>query len=179
MAARSPRWAATNKKRMQQPACAIKPSQKILDVSQCIKYRRAASNDLPLLAELNYQLIRDEEHSNPMTVAQLEERMRIWLNSDYTAILFEDQSEVVAYALFREQPDEVYLRHLFVVRHRRRQNIGRRAMQLLLAEVWPANKRLSVSVLTTNTGAVAFWRAVGYSDYCLTLEMLPGDKRSF
>ena len=105
--------------------------------------------------------------------------MRGWLNADYIAIVFEDHAEVIAYALFREQPDEVYLRHLFVVRHRRRQNIGRCAMRLLLAEVWPASKRLTVSVLITNTGAVAFWRAVGYSDYCLTLEMLPGDKRSF
>jgi ribosomal protein S18 acetylase RimI-like enzyme len=150
-----------------------------LDVSQPLKYRRAAPNDIPLLAELNHQLIRDEGHNNPMTVAELEERMRGWLNADYTAIVFEDHAEVIAYALFREQPDEVYLRHLFVVRYRRRQNIGRCAMRLLLAEVWPAGKRLTVSVLITNTGAVAFWRAVGYSDYCLTLEMLPGDKRSF
>lgn len=130
------------------------------------------------MAELNRQLIRDEGHRNSMTVAQLEERMRGWLDGDYTAILFEDHSEVVAYALFHEQADELYLRHLFVVRHRRRQNIGRRAMQLLLADVWPANKRLTVSVLTSNTAAIAFWRAVGYSDYCLTLEMLPGNKQN-
>lgn len=150
-----------------------------MDLSQNINYRRAIPNDLPLLAELNHQLIRDEGHHNPMTVAQLQERMQGWLNDDYTAIVFEDHSEVVAYALFREQPDELYLRHLFVVRHRRRKNIGRRAMRLLFAEVWPPNKRLTVSVLTTNTAAVAFWRAIGYSDYCLTLEMLPGNKRSF
>jgi len=141
-----------------------------------IKYRRAAPDDLPLLAELNHQLIRDEGHRNSMTIAQLEERMRGWLDADYAAILFEENFEVVAYAIFREQSEELYLRHFFVVRHRRRQNIGRRAMQLLLTKVWPANKRLTVNVLSTNTTAIAFWRAVGYSDYCLTLEILPGDR---
>ena len=102
--------------------------------------------------------------------------MRRWLNEDYTAVLFEDNSGVIAYALFRDQPDELYLRHFFVVRHRRRQNIGRRAMRLLFGEVWPADKRLTVNVLSTNTAAIAFWRAVGYSDYCLTLEILAGNK---
>ncbi len=108
-----------------------------------------------------------------MTTAELEERMRGWLGEDYKAVLFEDDSEVVAYALFREQPDEIHLRHFFVVRHRRRQNIGRRAMRLLFKEVWPDDRRLTVNVLTTNKTAIAFWRAVGYADYCLTLEILP------
>jgi predicted acetyltransferase len=146
-------------------------------VIEPIKYRRATAKDVPLLAELNHQLIRDEGHRNAMTVAALEERLRGWLSEEYTAIIFEENAEVVAYALFREQPDEFYLRHFFVARHRRREGIGRRAMRLLFEEVWPADKRLTVNVLTTNTAAVAFWRAVGYSDYCLTLEILAGKKR--
>jgi hypothetical protein len=31
-------------------------------------------------------------------------------------VLFKDGKEVVAYALYREQPKEIYLRQLFVVR---------------------------------------------------------------
>lgn len=108
-----------------------------------------------------------------MTVPQLEERMRSWLHEDYTAMIFEDTSGVVAYALFRVQPDEIYLRHFFVVRQRRRQGIGRHAMRILFTEVWPRNKRLTVNVLTANTAGIAFWRAVGYVDYCLTLEIVP------
>jgi ribosomal protein S18 acetylase RimI-like enzyme len=150
-----------------------------VDASQPIKFRRATPKDLPLLAVLNHQLIQDEGHRNPMNVAELQARMHGWLSVDYSAILFEDGSGVVAYALYREQPEEMHLRHFFVVRERRRQNIGRRAMRILFAEVWPVNKRLTVNVLTTNTVAVAFWRAVGYEDYCLTLEILPQGNRNF
>lgn len=108
-----------------------------------------------------------------MTVPELEQRMRGWLSSEYAAVLFEDGEEVVAYALYREQPEEVYLRQLFVVRDRRKQGIGRRAVEILRSDIWPKNKRLTVDVLVHNTAAIAFWRAVGYVDYCLTLEILP------
>jgi predicted acetyltransferase len=108
-----------------------------------------------------------------MTVPELERRMRGWLESDYTAIIFEQDGELVAYALYREQPEELYLRQLFVVRNRRRQGIGRAAMEILRTQIWPKDKRLTVEVLVKNSAAVAFWRAVGYQDYSLMLEILP------
>src|SRR5262245_46575431 len=108
-----------------------------------------------------------------MTVPELEERMKGWLASEYAAMIFEDGKEVVAYALYREQPEEIYLRQLFVVRNRRRQGIGRRAVEVLRSNVWPPSKRLTVDVLVQNTAAIAFWRAVGYEDYSLMLEILP------
>jgi predicted acetyltransferase len=138
-----------------------------------LNYRRANLNDCALLAELNHQLIRDEGHRNKMTVPELEQRMHEWLQSEYTAILFEDGNETVAYALYREQPEEIYLRQLFVVRNRRRQSVGGQAIEILRQQIWPKNKRLTVDVLVKNATAGAFWRAVGYKDYCLTLEMLP------
>jgi predicted acetyltransferase len=143
-----------------------------------LNYRRANLNDCALLAELNYQLIRDEGHRNKMTVPELEQRMRGWLQSKYSAIIFEDGRETVAYALYREQAEEIYLRQLFVVRNRRRQGIGREAIEILRSQIWPANKRLTVDVLVKNTAAVAFWRATGYKDYSLTLEILPDIKKS-
>jgi len=136
-------------------------------------FRPATIDDCPLLAELNHLLIRDEGHRNSMTVAKLEQRMRGWLSSEYRAVIYEDGGEVVAYALYREQQEEIYLRQLFVVRDRRRQGIGRRAMQILRSDIWPKNKRLTVDVLVANKTATAFWRAVGYADYCLTLEIVP------
>jgi GNAT superfamily N-acetyltransferase len=139
-----------------------------------MKCRVAAAEDCAALAELNHQLIRDEGHRNPMTVAQLEARMRGWLTSgEYRAVLFEETGGIVAYALFRETPAEVYLRQFFVVRHRRREGLGRRAMEELFANVWPRSKRLTVSVLVKNGPAIAFWRAMGYADYDLTLEIMP------
>ena len=141
-------------------------------------YRRATPDDCSLLAELNHQLIRDEGHRNSMTVAELERRMRDWLTSEYRAVLYEDGGGVIAYALFREQPEEIYLRQLFVVRHRRSQGIGRRAVEILRSQVWPKTKRLTVDVLVANRRGVAFWREVGYTDYCLSLEILPDNSTS-
>ena len=141
-------------------------------------FRRATLDDCTLLAELNHQLIRDEGHRNPMTVLELEQRMRGWLVSEYAALLFEDGKEIVAYALYREQVVEIYLRQFFVVRNRRRQGIGRQAFEILRSKIWPTNKRLTVEVLLQNEAAVAFWRAVGYKDYCLTLEILPDTNRT-
>jgi predicted acetyltransferase len=136
-------------------------------------FHRATLNDCALLAKLNHQLIRDEGHRNKMTVPELEQRMKGWLSSEYATVLYENDGEVVAYTLYREQPEEIFLRQLFVVRNCRRQGIGRQAFEILRSKIWPKNKRLTVDVLVQNTAVVAFWRAVGYKDYCLTLEILP------
>ena len=138
-----------------------------------MKFRRATSNDCRLLAELNHQLIRDEGHRNPMSVAELKQRMQGWLATEYAAILFEDGGETVAYGLYREEAGGIYLRQLFVARNRRRQGIGREAMEILRSKIWPKDKRLTVDVLAGHATGMAFWRAVGYKDYSLTLEILP------
>ena len=138
-------------------------------------FRAATLDDCPRLSELNHQLIRDEGHRNQMTVPELEQRMRGWISGEYRALIYQDGGEIVAYALFREQPEEIYLRQLFVVRHRRSQGIGRRAVEILRSQVWPRTKRLTVEVLVANKRAVSFWRSVGYEDYALSLEILPGN----
>ena len=139
-----------------------------------MNFRQATSADCGLLAELNHQLIHDEGHRNKMTVSELAERMRGWLAEGYVAVLFQDGKDVVAYALYHEGPEKIYLRHLFVVRSHRRQGIGRKVLGILRTKIWPKDKRLTVEVLVQNTVAVAFWRAMGYQDYALTLEILPG-----
>ncbi len=143
-----------------------------------IRSRPAILEDVRTLAELNRQLIQDEGHRNPMNAAQLEDRLRGWLVSgEYRTVLFEQENQVVAYGLFRETEAEIHLRQFFVVRHCRRQGIGRRAMEELLSNVWPSHKRLTVSVLVRNQTGIAFWRAMGFEDYDLTLEIMPGQRR--
>lgn len=141
--------------------------------------RQATPADVPLLAELNQQLIRDERHRNNLTVPQLAERMQAWLvTGEYVARIFESEGEIVAYALFREQPTELYLRQFFVQRHRRACDLGRQAMQLLLEGVWPRNKRRIVEVLSDNAPALAFYRTLGFADYSVTMEILPAETAS-
>jgi len=137
-----------------------------------VTYRVATQADVPLLADLNHQLIRDEGHRNPMTVPELAERMSKWIDGEYTAILFEED-EIVAYALYRNSSDSIYLRQLFVSRAHRRKGVGRRVMNILFQEIWPKDRRITVDVLIHNSTAISFWRAVGFSDYSLALEKLP------
>jgi GNAT superfamily N-acetyltransferase len=131
------------------------------------------SRAIELLAEWNHQLIQDEDHRNSMTISQLFDRMRSFLSGEYSAVIFSEDAEPVAYALYREDENEIYLRQLFVMRTRRRKGIGKKAVQILREDLWPKFKRLTVEVLTHNAGGVAFWRSVGYQDYCLTLEIMP------
>ena len=143
-----------------------------------MNYRLATDDDLDLLAAWNHELIRDEGHRNPMTPDELRARMAGWLSGDYRAVIFLDGANLVeavpvAYALYRESATEIYLRQLFVRRDRRRAGIGRQAVMLLRDQLWPHNKRLTVEVLTANAPAVRFWRAVGFRDYSLLLEIMP------
>ena len=134
-------------------------------------HRFASVEDAQVLGELNHQLIHDEGHSNRMTVPELIDRMRRWLETDYKASIFEDGSEIVAYALYIDEKEHIYLRQFFVQRHKRRSGTGRLCMKILFSQVWPKDKRITVDVLCPNHVGIAFWRALGFTDYCLTLEM--------
>jgi len=138
-----------------------------------MKYRFGTESDLDFLAEWNYQLISDEGHRNSMSMCQLRERMNGWVESEYKVVIFSNASGPVSYTLYRENDQNIYLRQLFVKRECRRQGIGREAIGILREQIWPPDKRLTTEVLTANAPAIAFWRSVGYSDYCLTLEIIP------
>jgi GNAT superfamily N-acetyltransferase len=137
-----------------------------------LTWREASDADLGLLAEWNHRLIRDEGHRNPMTIEQLAERMKKWLQGEYRAVIFFDD-QPVSYALFKSEETLIYLRQFFVQPERRRSGIGRAAFTILRKEIWQPGVRLTVDVLCRNAGGVAFWRSVGYQDYCLTLEIMP------
>ena len=135
-----------------------------------LNYRFASPQDAAILAEMNHQLIRDEGHRNPMTLTELTQRMSGWLNGQYLAVLFKDRDQIVGYALFRHEPEFVYLRQLFVSADHRRRGIGRHALEWLRQFAWPRATRIRVEVLVDNEAARAFWRSVGFGEYCVTME---------
>ncbi len=139
-------------------------------------YRKAHLADAELLADMNHQLIEDEGHRNLMTVPELERRMVDFLEGEYDAVIFrlDDGETPVAYALYRHDPESIYLRQFFVHRQYRRQGIGREAMRLLLDEIWPRGCPITVEVLVKNTAAYEFWKAVGFEAYSIMLEMRRG-----
>ena len=101
-----------------------------------MKIRQAGMSDIPVLAQLNRQLIEDECHRNPMDEKQLADRMRRWLKSDYDAALFETDGRIVAYALYRQHEyDGILLRHFFVARDARRKGVGTQAFNLFRTDL--------------------------------------------
>ncbi len=135
-------------------------------------FRKAGFDDLDLLTEWNHQLIADEGHRNPMGITELKNRMKKWISGDYESVIFSDEEDL-AYVLFKENESEIYLRQFFVKRDQRRKGIGKKAMGILFDQIWPANKRLTVDVLIKNKTGIAFWKSIGYREYCLSLEKLP------
>lgn len=135
-------------------------------------HRQAKEADLDLLAKWNHQLIADEGADNPMAITELRERMSDWLNSSVLqAIVFSIDDEDIAYALFQETDDAIHLRQFFVTRDHRRKGHGRAAMYRLKTEIWPADKTLTVGVLTHNTDAYTFWREMGYEATIIKMEI--------
>src|SRR6267378_5789680 len=106
-----------------------------------VRFRAASVADASVIAPMNAQLIRDEGHRNAMTVPQLAERMTDWLNTEYQACLFELESKVIGYALYRVEPEYIYLRQLFVQPEMRRRGIARRALEWLRQNAWGVRPR--------------------------------------
>ena len=142
---------------------------------QDASYRYAVESDASLLARMNRDLIQDEGHRNKMTIPELAQRMSSWLRSaEYQAVLFECAGQAVGYALFRRDADDVYLRQFFIRRDQRRQGRGRAALRWLRLNAWAQIPRVRVDVLVGNAAGQAFWQAVGFRAYCLTMEMESG-----
>jgi len=133
-------------------------------------YRFASAKESDLIAPMNLQLIKDEGHRNHMDIPQLSERMAGWLQGEYQAVLFEDNDTPVGYALFRLEPEFVYLRQLFVVPEHRRRGVARNALRWLWDYAWPNVPRLRIDVLVGNVSGREFWQSVGFTEYCITME---------
>jgi ribosomal protein S18 acetylase RimI-like enzyme len=86
---------------------------------------------------------------------------------EYTVALFELGDEIVAYAVWRDDADGIYVRHFFVARSFRRSGLGRSAFGKL-EEQWQG-REVRLDVLLHNQRALDFWRAVGFGDFSLIL----------
>ena len=136
-----------------------------------LKYRFATQKDVSLLAKMNQQLIRDEGHRNKMTLLQLEQRMSDFLRTKYTAVIVSSGNNDIGYALYREELEWIYLRQIFVKSEMRRKGVGRKIIGWLKKNLWKDCQRIRIEVLVGNLEGISFWHAVGFKDYCITMEM--------
>jgi RimJ/RimL family protein N-acetyltransferase len=155
-----------------------KPSSQAIGSVWPLECRPATLLDVPLLAAMNQQLIQDEGSRNPMTLAELEERMREWLASNWQAVVVEIDSEAVGYLLFQFRSDEylpsdttVYVRQFFIGRNCRSRGIGRQAFNLIRERFFPRVSSVVLDVLEVNSQARRFWMSLGFKPYCTTMKL--------
>jgi GNAT superfamily N-acetyltransferase len=148
-----------------------------------ITARSVTEADLPLLAEMNRRLIEDEGSKNPMTMAELQQRMRAWWMEGRSLRLFldEDEQSVVGYAVFYLRSEEyfpdkkhIYLRQMYVERAQRNQGIGQQALKWLIKNEFPAGCKVIIDVLASNPRGLAFWQRMGFAPNYTNMRLDPG-----
>lgn len=112
-----------------------------------------------------------------MSIGELADRMTAWLEADYKAVLFEARSTPLAYALYRDSEDGIYLRQFFVAREHRRAGIGTRAVHLFREQVVPPDQSLSLEVLAHNDAGIAFWQTAGFRKHALSFRVEPNQSK--
>jgi GNAT superfamily N-acetyltransferase len=139
--------------------------------------RLATLQDATLLAHMNKRLIEDEGGNNPMTLEQLETRLKNWLHSEWRCVLFLTDSKTVGYTIYRLQRQEfdnrdtVYIRHYFIERDYRRFGFGSEGLEKLRAEIFPKDVTIYLEVLTHNNRGRAFWQSLGFVEYSVTMRL--------
>jgi GNAT superfamily N-acetyltransferase len=149
-----------------------------------IRLTKAGVKDADVLAQMNKLMIEDEGYEGRLSLSSLKTRMRDWIRSgDYEAVFFLDEDDSrVGYALFQRQQNtlffskrQVFLRHFFVVRDRRKKRIGTKAFKALRDEFWAGAGRVDLHVLIKNRRGVEFWRSLGFKEYQFGMELKISD----
>ena len=135
-----------------------------------LEFRFATESDVPWLAKMNQRLIQDEGHRNKMTLPELEQRMSDFLQKEYDAVIAGLGQADIGYALYRQDPEWLYLRQIFVIEEMRRKGFGRSLIEWLKNNPWKKCKKIRTDVLVNNIDGIDFWKAVGFREYCITME---------
>ncbi|MBO4438683.1 MAG: GNAT family N-acetyltransferase [Spirochaetaceae bacterium] len=140
-----------------------------------MQIQKCTLEDAALLSQMNKRLIDDEKSTNPMTVEELEERMRGFLSTDYSAYFFMQDETVVGYALVKDTEKPLYLRQFFIDREYRRQHLGRQAFHLLLDFL--KTDTINLDVLPWNEPGLRFWQSLGFAPTCISMQYKGKDVR--
>ena len=132
-----------------------------------MQFQKCTMIDVPKLALLNKQLIDDEKSDNPMNVSELENRMKGFLETDYSAYFFIEDSQIIGYALIKNTSNPVYLRQFLIDRNYRKQHYGTQAFQMLLQYL--DIKEIDLEVLPWNKDGLAFWKHCGFNETCIAM----------
>lgn len=128
--------------------------------------------DISELVAMNASLIIDEGHTYRLTAEELTDRFQTWLENGFEYQIFRDQDgSTVGYALWREQPDYIFLRQFFIKDAYRRKGLGTHHIKALLEGPWKGWTSIRLEVMDRNERAQAFWHSFGFGPYARTLEL--------
>jgi len=132
-----------------------------------MQIKECTIDDVPLLAEMNYHLIEDENAETKLDLSQLEERMNDFINSVYRAFFFCENETIIGYALCDLSRTPIYLRQFFICRPERRKGYGKQAFYTLLDYL--SAVKIDIDVYTWNKTGVAFWESLGFEKRCYNM----------
>lgn len=133
-----------------------------------MQLQKCSIQDAGKLALFNKQLIEDEKSDNPMDLIDLERRMKEFLETEYDAYFFIENSQIIGYALLRVTSNPVYLRQFFIDRDHRKRHYGTQAFHMLLEYL--GIKEIDLDVLPWNKRGLAFWKQCGFSETCIAMK---------
>ena len=140
-------------------------------------FRFANGSDLPVVAQMNRELLQSERLASDPSECELLDRLAKWMTEGQRIILFDSESQPVGYALFsfgeRLGEQLVYLRHFFIRKEHRRKGYGRKAMEHLESEIWPRGVPVYVDTNSGNRVALEFWKSLHFEVFSLTLVRRP------
>ena len=120
-------------------------------------------SDLDILTTMNQQLIEDEHSNNTMSIEELRDRMKYFLETEYRAYLFYEKAVLVGYALVHMKKQPYFLRQFFICRDQRRKGYGKTAIYAILKQLDVEN--IDIEVLSENKKGIAFWQSCGFTEY--------------
>lgn len=130
--------------------------------------RAATAEDLPLLAEVNAGLIRDEGGANPLErdpagfrrrLLERVERGRVWLWRESGRLIF--KTDVLA-----ETAEAAYIEGVYVAPEERGHGVGVRCLARLGALLLERSRAVCLTVNESKEAALSLYRKAGYDTDC-------------
>ncbi|MDN0084876.1 GNAT family N-acetyltransferase [Crenobacter sp. SG2305] len=138
-----------------------------------MEIRSATLADTSLLNRWTCQLQEEQGRSPSLDeLLAILQRQTLLHDSDCRLYIFRDAEGDLGYALVREEGEELVLQPFFIAPERRRRGHGRTAFNLLRKQL-PRNRKLTVTVMSRNTGGMCFWKRIGFADYAVNLQIQP------
>ena len=136
-----------------------------------MQIKKCAIEDCYQLAEMNQRLIEDEKSHNPMTIEELQNRMKDFLDGEYSAYFFMEENDIIGYALVRHASTPLYLRQFFINREYRQKHHGKQAFQELMAYL--KVETIDIDVLPWNHTGISFWKNCGFEETYISMRYQP------